>query len=301
MTKEQGDKLGMYDDVQNQHKANPKATEGMTALNNSYIAFFIIVAAIYTTEQQYQNARKGNSDGKKESTEEVREFAIMVAGAILAWATDNKNTVLMAKVKSNKTALGRASNRNLKVISEWFLNLLNENQAALIEYGLTKEVVAAFAESVEDYKEAEPSVRNGIALGKAYREKLLALFREADRILKLKIDMLILPLKKSNPDYYNAYLENRKIKNSATRRTAFRIAVKEKESGSTVAGATVSIESMDFETQTDQKGLAMIKPVPLGTYEVAVKKTGYISKTLGDIKTTLGKTNRFEILLEKSK
>jgi Carboxypeptidase regulatory-like domain len=301
MTKDQGDKLGMYDDVVNQQKANPKATEGMPALNNSYIAFIIIVAAIYTTEQQYRNATKGNSDGKKQSKDEVREFTIMVAGAVLAWATDKKNTVLMTKVKSNKTAVGRASNRNLKVICEWFLNLVNENQAELSEYGLTKEVVAAFGESVEGYKVAEPSVRNGIAMGKAYREKLLALFKEADRILKFKIDMLILPLKKSNLDYYNAYLENRKIKNSATRRTAFRITVKEKETGSIVQGATVSIESIGFESQTDQDGLAMIKPIPLGTYEVVVKKIGYISKTLGEIKTTLGKTNRFEILLEKAK
>lgn len=301
MIKNQQDKLGMYDNVLNHNKINTKATETMSALNKSYTALSIVVAAIYSTEQQYRIATKGNSDGKKESKEDVSEFTNMIAGTILAWATDKSDTVLMAKVKTSKSALSRASNRNLKVICDWYLNFVTENQTDLIEYGLSKEVIAAFAGTVDGYKKAVPTVSNGYAMRKAYKEKLVELFKEADRILTFKIDTLILPIKKTNIEYYNAYRENRKIKNSATRRTAFRITVKDKETGSIVQGATVSIESVGFESQTDKDGMAMIKPIPLGTYEIVVKKIGYITKTLGDIKTTLGKTNRLEILLEKAK
>ncbi len=300
MIKNQQDKLGMYDNVLNHNKVNTKATETMSALNKSYTALSIVVAAIYSTEQQYRIATKGNSDGKKESKEDVSEFTNMVAGTILAWATDKNDTVLMAKVKTSKSSLSRASNRNLKVICEWYLNWVTENQAELVEYGLTKEVVAAFAGTVDGYKQAVPTVSNGFAMRKAYKEKLVELFKEADRILTFKVDTLILPLKKNNLEYYNAYRENRKIKNSATRRTAFRITVKEKETGSAIEGATVIIESIKFEGVSDKTGLVMAKPIPLGTYEVLVKKAGYVSKTIGELKTSLGKTIRFEILLEKA-
>jgi uncharacterized protein (DUF486 family) len=300
MIKNQEDKLGTYDAILNQNKLDAKATEGKTALSNSYTALGTVVAAIYSTEQQYRIATKGNSDGKVESREDISEFTYMVAGAVLAWATDQKDTVLMAKVKTTKSALSRTRDEKLTVTCEWYNDFIKTNQAQLTEYGLTKEVVVAYGLAVESYKVAVPATRNGMTMRKAHKEKLIELFKEADKILKFKIDMLILPLKKTNPEYYSAYRGNRKVVNSAKRRTAFRITVRDKETGNVVEGATISIEAIGFEGISDKDGLVMAKPVPLGSYTVVVKKDGYVTKTLGELKTTLGKTNRFDILLEKA-
>jgi hypothetical protein len=300
MTNRQEDQLGMYDAVITQNENNKKTTETMPALQNAYTALKAVAAAIRNTAQLYDAARKGESQNKAEQKQAIAGFNLQVAGALFAWAADKGNTLLMEKVKTNITALSDMRDELLANLSDYYHGLATDNQAALAEYGLSKEVIDSYKMAIDGYKAAVPAPRNAMAMRKAYREKLTALFKEGNGILKNKIDKLILPLKKASPEYLAAYTANRRTVSSGSSRTAIRIVVKDAATGQAIGGAKVSIEALKFETQTDKLGQGLAKPVPPGAYAASVTAQGYRPQTVGELKTALGKTNTVEVLLEKA-
>jgi ribosomal protein S6E (S10) len=300
MTIRQGNKLNMYVAVQNNNKQNAKLTEGMVALQKGYTSLDLVIVAINSTEQQYRIATKGNRDGKDDSKSFMCEFAHVVSGALLAWAADKKDVVLMGKVKTSLSDLQQIRDEELSGVCEWYLDLAKSNEAQLGDYGLNKEVLGAFGVAIANYKSAVPTIRNGQALRKAYRLKLVDLFKEGDRILKFIIDPLMLPFKKTNRAFWDTYMANRKIMNSATHHTAIGLLVKDAQTGLPIVGAGIVIEALKFEGVTDKEGLAMAKPVPVGNYLLLVQKEGYTTQTLGEVRAMLGKTNRVEVLLKQA-
>jgi hypothetical protein len=208
--------------------------------------------------------------------------------------------LLQEKVRYSLTDLLKMRDELLVNTTEMLYGMANENQPALAGYGLGKEVVDTFKKAVENYKSTVPGPRNAVAMRKAYREKLKKLFNRADNILKNKIDKLSLPLKKDNPEYWSAYKTNRRIVSSGTNSTALRITVKDAATGQAITAAGIMVEALKWEALTDKQGQATAKPVPLGTYTAVVKKEGYQTQTIGELKATLGKTNGLEVLLKKA-
>lgn len=300
MTIRQGNKLNMYGAVLNNNKQNAKLTEGKVALQKGFTSLDLVVVAINSTEQQYRIATKGNRDGKDDSKAFICDFAHVVSGALLAWAADKKDVVLMGKVKTSLSDLQQIRDEDLSGVCEWYLELAQSNEAQLGDYGLNKEVLGAFAVAIANYKNAVPTIRNGQALRKAYRLKLIELFKEGDRILKFIIDPLMLPFKKADRTVWDTYKANRIIMNSATSRTAIYLLVKDAQTGLPIVGAGVVIEALPFEGVTDREGQVVAKPVPVGTYLLLVQKEGYATEKMGEVRALLGKTNRVELLLKRA-
>jgi Carboxypeptidase regulatory-like domain len=301
MYKEQEDKLGMYDNVANHNLQQAKLIEERyPALHNGYMALNTTVAAIRSTAQLYKIASKGQTTVKNEQKAEMAGFSSQVAGAIFAWASDNKNTVLQEKVRYSQTDLLKMRDEELVNTAEMLYGMINENQANLTAYGISKEVADAYKQAMDNYKAAVPAPRNAVAMRKAYRDKLKGLFKEADNILKNKIDKLILPLKNDNPEYWNAYKANRRIVSSATNSTAIRILLKDEKTGEPIADANVQIEAIKFQAQSGKTGEVTAKPIPLGAYTITIIAKGYQPATADEVKTTLGKTNTIEVMLKKT-
>jgi hypothetical protein len=299
MLKKQEDKLGMYDSVLSHHRQQSKSTEAYPALQNAYTVLDTLVADIRKTAQLYQMARKGQGTFKNENKTEMAASSSRVAGAIFAWATDNKNTLLQEKVRFNQTEMLSMRDETLVNTAEMLYALANENQSVLADYGLGKEAIEAYKQVLENYRAAVPAPRNAVAMRRAYREKLRGLFKEADSILKNKIGNLALPLKKSHPEYWDALKANRRIVGSAVSSTGLRIVVKAEATGQPIEGANIQVDQLKLEAHTDKNGELVAKPVPLGSYTATVKATGYQLHAI-ELSTTLGKTNTMEILLKKA-
>jgi Carboxypeptidase regulatory-like domain len=300
MTARQEQKLNMYDSVDNYNNQNEKYVEGVPALKRGFASLKLVKAAINSTEQQYRIATKGNKDGKDESKATICEFAHMVSGALLAWAAEKKDTVLVGKVKISLSELQQMRDEKLTSVCEWYLGLAKDHAAQLGDYGLNKEVLGALETAIVSYKSAVPSIRNGQALRKACRLKFTQLFKEADDILEFTIDPLLLPFKKTNRAYWDAYRANRKIVNSATHPTAIGVVVKDAQTDMPIVGAGVVIEALKFEGITDKVGQVVAKPVPVGNYLLVVQKEGYGTQTVGEVRALLGRKNKVEVLLKQA-
>lgn len=298
MNKRQENKLGMYQAVLAFLLQYSKIFENILALQNAYMAFKTVVAAIHSTVQLKASPITGHALSKADKKSQLSSFANDVAGIVFAWATNKGDKVTMEKAKTSYSKLHVLRDEQLADICRNYYQIAADNQAALAEYGLTAEVLNAFSQAIESYQTVTSSPRNAMVERKATTTELAALFAEADFILKYKIDKLCRPLGKTNAAYYQKYKDNRRIVNSATQATALRIVVMAEKTGEPIPGATVQIEAIKFEAQTDKIGQAMAKPVPIGSYAALVKAAGYQSFT-GELKTTLGKTITVEVTLQQ--
>jgi Carboxypeptidase regulatory-like domain len=300
MNKRQEDKLSMYEAVLAFNQQNNKVSEPILALQNAYTALNAVVAAIHSTVQLKASPITGHAIGKADKKNQLSSFGNDVAGIIFAWAANVEDKVTMEKAKTSYTKLHVLRDEQLADTCRNYYQMAADNQTVLAEYGLTIGVLNAFKQAIDSYQSVAPAPRNATVERKTTNSKLVTLFNEADGILKNKIDKLCRPLGKTNADYYDKYTANRRIVSSGSNSTALRITVKDAATGQTVTGAGILIEELKFEAATDKEGQATAKPVPLGTYTAIVKKEGYQPQTIGELKATLGKTNKVEVLLKKA-
>lgn len=299
MTKRQEDKLNMYDSVLMQYNQNETSFDTMVALQNAYAALKTVVAAINSTSQQQLPSAKGHTINKADKKNSISNFGNEVAGALYAWAIDQKDLVLKEKVKTTYSALFTMRDEELANLCRTYYGIAAANQLVLTDYGLTKEVVDSFKMAIDNYQTTVPAPRNAVAQRKAYRAKLASLFKEADTILKSKVDKLSLPLKKTNPDYLETYLVNRRIVNSATNSTALRIIVTDAITSEPINDVAIQIEALALQRVTDKQGQVTIKPIPQGVYQIKLHKEGYLPQTIAEQKATLGKTSITNVLLKR--
>lgn len=299
MNKKQGAKLNMYGSTLNHNRKNKNVTEPMPALQNAYGALGAVEAAISSSVTQQEASKKGHTTNKGNNKNNLSEFGNQVAGAIFAWAVLNNMPVIMEQVRTTASELSKQRDEKLGKSCMLYYQIAMENASALTDFGLTKEVLTAFKQAIDSYEAVVPEPRNAVAEKKRYMDNLKELFKKGDYILKYQIDKLVLPLKKSNPDYYKEYKTNRSIVNAATNATALRITVKDTATGQAINGAAIMVEALKWEAITDKEGQATAKPVPFGTYTAIVKKEGYQTQTIDALKATLGKTNNVEVLLKK--
>jgi len=299
MTKREEDKLNMYHSVITQYEQNVERIQHSIAMQNAHTVLKTIVAAINTTVQQQLTPTKGHAINKANNKKWLSNFGNEIAGALFAWATDTNNPVIKEKVRTTFTALYRLRDEELGNVCKLYHGIANANQTVLIPYGLTLEVLDAYKQAIDNYQISVPSPRNARADKSAYRVKLTGLFKKADDLLKNKIDKLSLSLKKTAPDYIEAYKSNRRIVNSGANTTALRIVIKDGATGEILNGATIQIEALNIKTVANKNGEVMVRPIPQGTHTLVIEKEGYQAQILIGQKATLGKTNTVEVILKK--
>lgn len=300
MNKRQWAKLRMQGAVLKHYQKNPKLAETIPALQNSYTALGAVKAAIDSTVSLQEISQKGHTTDKGNNKKSLSEFGNQIAGAIFAWAAITNRPVIMEKVKISASELFNMRDEKMGKFCTRYYEIATENAAELADFGLGKEVLAAFKREIDTYEAVVPDPRNAAAEKKRYRDNLAELFKKGDFILKYQIDKLVLPLKKTAPDYYKEYKNNRRIVDPGSTATALQITVKDAATGKAVNGASIMVEALKWEALTDEQGEAIAKPVAFGEYKATVKKEGYQTQNIDALKATLGKTNNVEVLLKKT-
>lgn len=297
MTRRQSEILNMYDSVLSFHGQNKEIPSPIKELMAAYTALEAVSLAIHQKAQLQETATEGYTDNKDDRKENLCFVANMVAGVVYSWAVDKKDMVTMAKVKTNKSKLRNSNSGKLADTCRIYLELAETNQAELGDYGITKQLVDELKQEIINYQSAAPQPRNAVSDRKASGSQLGLLLKEGNKAID-KIDNLTLLLKNKNPEYYARYLSNREIINTGSRSTALRLLIKDLKTGEPITGAQVIIESLQREVVSNQLGLAMLKPLPVGVYALSVQKAGYATETLAEVKATQGKTNRVEVVLK---
>ena len=141
-------------------------------------------------------------------------------------------------------------------------------------YGITAASVTAFTNAINEYTTAVPSPRNAVSQRAAYVQSLKSLFKEADDILKNQLDKLAVQFKATQPQFLNAYKNNRVIIDAPASATQIKGKVTNGDGTTPVFGAVVELLGKPITTTTNSRGNYNLKSLEPGTYQVKFSKPG---------------------------
>ena len=179
-----------------------------------------IVTAILTAQRQ-QTSKLGLADEKSTVRIDLTEAAHEVAALAHACSAEHGHDVITKRTDLSLSDVQAGTEGEVLDRCKGILADANELTEDLGDCGLTPAKLKNLKDLITEFEDVKPKPRAGVAVGKSATEQLRVLFRRATRLLRGRLDRLIVQFKKTEPEFFNEYQAARKIVNlAATRNTA---------------------------------------------------------------------------------
>jgi len=232
------------------------------------------------------------------------ELTLRNANKATILARQNNNDTLLKEVRLKESDLGRLPAVTLVERAQLIYDRVEANIANLTEQGITPDTQKVFQETINTFNNVIAAPRIGIGERRQATQKLLLLFREAGAELEI-MDLAARSAKEEYPDFYNGYVNARKIIETGARSLALKATAKELSSGVPLGGAVFVFKNEkgsngngEIVKKTSEKGNFHLKSMEPGTYKVAVSKEGYRGTEV-IINVTNGERSELVVELEK--
>jgi Carboxypeptidase regulatory-like domain len=297
MNGKQNAKFKMYRATEKHCDDNTEITKNMPAFVAATVDFKAKVAELNGTTQLRSTVLTGITTDKNAFRQNLGTQAADVAGIIFAFASVSGNNTLKQEVNFSLSKLvqgneeafvSRCQNIHAKGV---------ENLAALADYGITQQKLTGLATAITDYVAKSPNARTAKSNRKTLTANLSDLFKQADTILKERLDKLIVVFRADHPDFVKTYEANRIIIDAASTTTQLKGKVTGQTDGLPIKGAVVNVVEANLTAQTDAKGEYLIKPIAVGKYTITFSAVGFTSKEIDDVDAKLGAVNVLNVAI----
>ena len=217
MTDRQAAKLSMYKSVNACCAENTIITATVPAFHAAIADFSTQINAIRLAIQAEAFVITGITADKSSKKTAVCNNALTVASALFAYAASTGNMELKHKASYSARGFSRLSAIRLSAACRNIHAAATENLPALSPFGITQVNLDSFLAAIQSFEAAVPAPRNAISRRSTQVLSIAALFRQADTILKQRMDKLAILFKTSHPAFYLNYKNNRIIIDPATR------------------------------------------------------------------------------------
>jgi hypothetical protein len=229
MEKRQDDKLGMFQSVENVCSLNRPLWASLLGFKRGCDKLSGIIASIGALGQIQGSARDGVQLTKEQINTDLIDQALLVSGAICAYATESGDLQLSEAFDLNTTDFMslREAMRDDKAqaIHDKGRELLDAEQAnppavgapSLADHGLTDAALILLQSRIAVYGTAIQSPRNATINISAATAALKDLFDQGDAVLAKILDKLIVQFQSSAPDFVTKYNAARIIVDSGSR------------------------------------------------------------------------------------
>lgn len=310
MNANQEAKLKMYRTTESYCDANPTIVAANVAFQAAFNSFKANIKSIIDTAQADDVPLTGITADKNNSKQKLIQMTAETAGVIYAYAaTVGDNTLKMA-VSFTVSDLTRMREDSLAARCQSVRDAGAANLAALKDYGITQATLDNLQTQIDTYSADTPKTRTAISQRKTTTANLAALFDETDRLLKDRMDKLVLTFKAANPDFVQTYEATRRIIKPPSTATQLKGTITDKINGSPVKNATVTAtpnaadppdgsDRIPFSTLSDAAGAYSFKPLPNGAYTLTVTAIGYTNFEADNVDVKLGEINTLDVELVK--
>jgi hypothetical protein len=153
----------------------------------------------------------GITEDKNIMRDDLTDAIMELSGPFATMATRAGNNELKARVVFTDSGLDGLTEEELAKTGTSIAQLAVQHRDGLARYGVTPDEVASLMELATRYsaKIAEP--REKTSLRVAAGDKLTVLFKETTQLLKDQLDGMVDKYRRTNPDFWNAYFNARKI------------------------------------------------------------------------------------------
>lgn len=139
------------------------------------------------------------------------ELSLEVAAALNAFAFDRNDFKLAAEISLSKSSFNNASLLNMLSLVDRVLNSADQYATDLIEYGISTEKMAEFHYKRDTLSSGILSPKQAILKRKSETEMIDKLVKEIDLLFKSKLDGMIKLFAKSDPHFFTAFQNARKV------------------------------------------------------------------------------------------
>jgi hypothetical protein len=222
---------------------------------------------------------KGRTETKNAKKYLLVARTMDVVRRTVAYATINELYELKQEVDYTHSYLIRCADTDLRTICQVVngraTSVLNE----LGTFGVTKAMLDAQQDAIDDYFAEITKPREGIISRKNATTALKEEFRKADDIVYNRIDKLVAMLMTSDPEVYKSYMNARIIINLGRGKSNGELSISGRvidfENGMPMGGVNVSIVGTTQVMMTDINGFFNIPVKTVGDYQVRGEKEEY--------------------------
>lgn len=290
MTNEQESRFSMYLAVRD--FSTPNAT--ITANLPNYAANLTIVTNTITQIQSIGEQQKFDKTGITDNKNQLRTSLIGITAdnsrKLTAYAKFSNNPTLLAEIKFTESDLKRCSDTALKDYAQIVYDRAQAIVASLTNYGITAATQTTFLAAINSYNSALAQPRVGITVKSQATKQLVTLFKTVDTALA-NMDTAVEIIRLSQANFYNGYKTARKIVETGVGSLAVKGLVTDAKTGEPLKGVSVSFVldggvtklkatngNGHIDKKTAEKGGFNIKSLAAGTYQVTLKKPGYVDQ-----------------------
>lgn len=151
---------------------------------------------------------------------ELRETTLDIANALARYAHAQGRDDLLADVQTRPSEFDRAWLAHRPLIAERVHAAGVTVVADAAVHGVTADMLAEFKATIVAAKKALAQPRTTLAQRKAATRQVNVIFGEIDERFEAQIDRLLFRLRKTEPEFYAAYLATRRIGRTPGRRTS---------------------------------------------------------------------------------
>ncbi len=248
-----------------------------------------------------EESKKGIAQSKTQAKEGLAVKLNSVSRKAIAFAVITLNLPLQEALRYTLTELRRAPDTTLSSIARLIIEKIAPIQKELEPYGISADDISNLSVLLATYDELIPMPREGQIEKKDATLQISNLFDKCDGNL-VKMDALTEVIHDTDPQTYNDYWDARKVIKTAIRTMALKANATEKGKGIPVANVVFEITNTatgeKITKKTAAKGNFYLKNLMEGSYEVKIKKSGYLPQTR-TIEPTPGEMYLLKVELEK--
>lgn len=259
------------------------------------------VAQLKTTINKIGNLNKfqtmnrlGHTINKKKAREEMTNYALNCALALMAATQTLSDQTLYNEVKTTRTSLNRLRDNQVNIRCQFLLRRALEHQQTIETFGITTEILQKFSLSIEYHNEQIAKPRLSIVERVQLTNKIKKEFKNLS-LLFTKIDTNINALSFLYPQFVNEYKTCRITINYRSKSLALSGYIKD-QTGKPIYGAVCSLTDLNRETKTTTKGKFEFKKIATGNYLLQAKRPGHITITQ-TVSIVRGKTNKLNLVM----
>ncbi|MBK8807406.1 MAG: carboxypeptidase regulatory-like domain-containing protein [Bacteroidales bacterium] len=239
--------------------------------------------------------RTGLTESKNNLKSELIVLAADNARKLVAYAKLTNNATLLAEIDYSETDFKRFANNDVKDYAHIIYERAQTHVAELGNYGITAETQSHFIAAIDSFNASLTNPRIGATAKSQATKQLTVLFKTANRVLS-EMDAVVEIVRLTEPNFYNGYRSVRKVMKAGKSSVRVKGLVTDAATGMPIKGVSVMFvaesellksKSADVAAvksvvtkKTAEKGGFSVMSLASGTYQVRLKKAGYIDQVV---------------------
>lgn len=213
MNKVQENQHTMHLKVERVCDENSSTCQSIVAFTSAVGSFKQNNKKIGATTVKQKTPTNGYTEKRDQVKTELAEYAIEIAGSVLAYAHETRNDVLARKVDYSFTELTHASDASVKNKATIVLNEARNVVSSLADYGTDNNLLAQMEQKLAEFSETVGVKGYSKEETQTATEQIAELLAENNELLKNRLDKLMIKFRKTVPEFYKNYFNAREIYN----------------------------------------------------------------------------------------